>query len=266
MILTSKNYYSQEANKLYMSNSQYKDFQKCEAMAMAKVNGQYAEPSTMALLVGGYVDAYFSGEMSHFLDEHPEVYKKRGDMYAEFIHADKIIERIKRDPKMMEYLSGIQQVIFTGWIGGVEFKIRMDSYFPGVRIVDGKTMKDFKPVWVEGIGKLPFIEAWGYDLQGAIYQEVERHNFGSPLPFFIAAATKEPTTDLLLLELPQHKLNDALALVEHFAPLYAAIKRGEKEPRRCEHCDYCKQTRIITEPMDYQQFLNQYGGGEYSDE
>ena len=34
-------------------------------------------------------------------------------------------------------------------------------------------------------------------------------------------------------------------IVEEFAPRYDAIKRGEVQPKRCEHCDYCKETKII---------------------
>ena len=37
MKLTDLNYYSQNANKEYMSYSQFKDFIKCPAYAMAKL-------------------------------------------------------------------------------------------------------------------------------------------------------------------------------------------------------------------------------------
>ena len=39
MKLNKNNYYSQEANKYYMSYSQFKDFLKCPAYAMAKIKG-----------------------------------------------------------------------------------------------------------------------------------------------------------------------------------------------------------------------------------
>ena len=50
MKLTAENYYSQEANEQFFSVSQYKDFMKCEAMALAKIRGQYRQPSTRCLL------------------------------------------------------------------------------------------------------------------------------------------------------------------------------------------------------------------------
>ena len=48
-----------------------------------------------------------------------------------------------------------------------------------------------------------FWKAWGYDIQGAIYQEVVRQNTGILLPFGLAVATKEkPEPDIALIELP----------------------------------------------------------------
>ena len=52
--------------------------------------------------------------------------------------------------------------------------------------------------------KQNFVEAWGYDIQAAIYQAVE----GNRLPFFIAAVTKETVPDKALLEIPQEVIDD----------------------------------------------------------
>lgn len=46
MILNNANYYSPEANKEYMSVSQYKAFMNCEAAAMASISGKYERPTT----------------------------------------------------------------------------------------------------------------------------------------------------------------------------------------------------------------------------
>ena len=119
-------------------------------------------------------------------------------------------------------------------------------------IVDLKIMKDFASVWVEGEGKLPFVEAWGYDIQGGIYQEVVRQNTGKQLPFYIAAASKEkPEPDISIFSIPQYRLDYALDLVKHFAPDYQAIKLDTVEPERCGRCDYCKHTKVLSEIIDY---------------
>lgn len=58
--LNDDNYYGNEADWQYMSVSQYKNFLKCPAAALAKLKGDW-QPSSdpIALLVGNYVHSYF---------------------------------------------------------------------------------------------------------------------------------------------------------------------------------------------------------------
>jgi len=245
MKLNSDNYYSAEANRDYMSASQYKDFLRCEAAALAKINGEYRTEVTPAMLIGSYVDAYFSGEMDLFCAEHPEIFKRDGSLKAEFAHADEVIEAIKRQPEMMYYFGGEHQPIFTGEIAGVPFKCKLDSLLPGEAIVDGKVMQNFEPKYVPEKGRVPWFEYWGYDIQGAIYQEIVRQNTGEKLPFILNAATKEPEPDLALLLVDQAALDYELGEVKKNAPRFDAIKNGIIEPTRCEKCNYCRRTRVV---------------------
>ena len=75
-------------------------------------------------------------------------------------------------------------------------------------------------------GKISFIEAWGYDLQGAIYQEIVRQNTGERLPFGIIAATKQKEPDLGAFELPQHMLDTAMEEVKGRAESFDGIKKA----------------------------------------
>ena len=59
MKLSTSNYYSPKANREFMSASQFKDFMKCPAMAMAKLNGTYNEDFSKALLLGRKREEYF---------------------------------------------------------------------------------------------------------------------------------------------------------------------------------------------------------------
>jgi hypothetical protein len=245
--LTLDTYYTRNADLYYMSATQYKRFDECEAAAMAVLTGRYKTEPTPAMLVGSYVDAHFSGEMETFVSTHPEIFKRDGSLKAEFVQADAIIERINRDPMMRRYLGGQHQVIQTGKIAGVPFKTRIDSYHPGMAIVDLKVMRDFKPIWKNG-QKLHWIEAWGYDIQGAIYQAIE----GNKLPFIIAAASKEPVTDIELLLINNEHLAETLKEIKQKAQRFDAIKKGLIEPERCGRCDWCKQTKIITQVTNYE--------------
>lgn len=257
MILTAENYFSQEAQMQYFGVSQFKSFEKCENCAIAELTGNYERAKTTALLVGSYVDAHFEGTLDIFKAQHPELLKKDGTLKSDYVRAEEIINRIESDPLMMKYLEGEKQVIKTANLFGYDWKIKMDAYVPGERIVDLKIVKDFEPIYDPRLGmRVPWIQYWGYDLQGAIYQRVEQIATGraEPLPFYIVAATKEPTPDIAVIHMPQHMLNAALKAhgVNAKIDRYALIKYGDIEPDRCESCDYCKATKVLTAPTEYE--------------
>ncbi len=249
--LTMENYHSTCNNRDYMSYTQFKQFMDCEAAALALINGEWEEPQTTAMIFGSYVDAYFSGKIDQFKFENPDIFKRDGELKAEYLQANIIIQRIESSEAMMKYLTGEMQVIKTGLIAGVPFKIRMDSYKAGQFICDLKVMRDFKSVWLDGERK-NFIEAWGYDYQAAIYREIE----GNDLPFIIAAAsgkTSGAVPNIELMYIPAEVLDDRIATVREFAPMFQMIKLGLKDPVRCGECDYCKATKVLGEPVDYRE-------------
>ena len=244
--LTLENYFSPENNLKYMGSSQFKAFRKCPAAAMAEIRGEYRQEKTTALLVGSYVDSHFEGTLDVFKAHNPEIFTIKGELKSNYQQANCIIERIERDPFFMEQMSGEKQVIMVGVIEGVPVKIRIDSYLAWERINDLKIMKDFEPVWVPEQGKLSFIEAWGYDTQGTIYQEVVRQNIGELLPFGIIAATKEKVTDLGAFDLPQYMLDSAMEEVRGQIETFDGIKKGIFEAEHCGVCDWCKSQRVLT--------------------
>ena len=261
--LTDDNYYSQEANWQYMSASQFKSFRKCEAAAMAELRGEWGRKESSALLVGSYVDAYFSNELDQFKATHPELFKRDGSLKAEFQNAHAVAERLNRDELARMLLSGKHQVIKTGRIAGVWYKTKADSLltsrqveaickkFPQVKelvpfggpiIVDLKCMKDFSPIWDEDAHeKVSFINFWGYDIQGGIYQKVDNRM----APFVIVGVTKEAEPDIIAVHVPDEDLSFAMAEVEALSPRYAAIKRGEISPVGCGKCAYCRSVKRL---------------------
>lgn len=254
MTLKTGNYFSTEANKTYWSVSQFKQFEKCEACGLASVRGQYHREETDALLIGGYVDAYFSGEMDEFVGKHSDtMFKKNGELYAKFEQANQLVNTIECQPLMMDYLEGEKQVIRTGRLFDVDWKIKMDV-FNGERIVDLKVVKDFEPIYKEGFGRMDWVSYWGYDIQGAIYQKIEQISSqrDNPLPFYIVAVTKEKVPDIAIIRLPQHVLDTALKVVESKIDRFDLIKTGEIEPNRCGRCEWCKSTKVLTEPEVYE--------------
>lgn len=254
MILTAENYFSPEAQREYMGSTQFKAFLACPAAAMAEIHGEYRQEESTALLVGSYADAYFEGTLNLFRGQHPELFKRDGSLKSDFVQAEQIIQRIERDEMFMRYLSGQKQVIMAGEIAGVPFKVKIDSYHPGKAIVDLKVMRDLESAWNEEDGcREPYWLSWGYDYQGAIYREIVRQNTGDTLPFFIAAATKQKVARLEIGQISPARLDYCLDIVKHEAPRFAAIKRGEVEPERCEKCDYCAETAVLSEIVEYRE-------------
>ena len=256
MVLTAENYYSREANKEYMSVSQYKDFagtygkMACEFSAVEKLEERWAQKKTTPLLVGSYVDSYFEGTLEEFKKKNPEIFTQKGQLKADYKQAEIIIARMERDPLFMQYMSGEKQVIMTGELFGAKWKIKMDSYVKGTVIVDLKVMSSItKHEWVRDLGPVDFIRYWGYDIQGAVYQEIVRQNTGKKLPFYIAAATKEDETNIEVIHVADNFLRDALSIVEANMPRVLSVKNGEEQPHRCGLCDYCRRTKVLTGPI-----------------
>ena len=251
MILTKDNYFSTEASKAFWSVSSFKAFDHCEASGLAMVEGRYQREKSDALLVGGYVDAYFTDDLNEYCERN-NVYKKNGEKYAKYSDSDRAINAVECQPLMMDYLDGDHQVIMTAPLFGVDWKIKMDAYREGERIVDLKYVKDFKPIYKDGFGMMDWISYWGYDIQGAVYQSVVEAVTGKNLPFYIVAVTKEKTPDIAVYELPQPYLDTALKVVEAKIDRFDLVKMGEIEPNRCEVCDYCKMTKVLTVPSVYE--------------
>lgn len=252
MRLTEKNYYGQKANLEYMSVSQFKDFLKCPAMAMAKLKGEYEQEKTRALLLGSYVDEMLTGDedsqMKFITENYDELYKRGGSPYADVSQANETIARIRKQPLMMRYLNGKHQVIMTGEIEGVPFKIKMDSFNPKEYITDLKYMASLRSPNLF----TPMVEYWGYDIQAACYQEIVYQNTGKRFPFYFVVATKERPAHLAVGQINQWNIDKAMETVRDNIVRFQKIKAGKLKANRCEDygCDYCTETKIITEAID----------------
>lgn len=232
MKLTESNYYTPKANQRFFSVSQFKDFCKCEAYALATLKGEYKRPMTRPLLIGSFVDSYFEGTLDSFMKEYPEIFTRKNELRAEFKKANEIIARVQSDPLFMKFMSGEKQKILTFSLFGVDWKMKMDSFVDGICITDLKVVATFKN-----------LHNFRYDIQGAIYQKGVEIALGQKLPFYLAAATKERVTDFDVFQIPQNVLDDALEEVELQIDRFNRVKLGLEEPIYCGKCDYCKSIK-----------------------
>lgn len=252
--LTSRNYYSLRSNQDYWSASFVKSMLQCPERALAEfVWGTYVREPSDALLIGSYVDAFFesSRAFKKFCNEHQgDMFNKRtGELYAKFADADDMIARARRDPLFMEFMNGKHQAIWTGAIGGVLFKAKPDVYVPGERIVDLKTTKDMEPSYKEGYGMVNFAQKWDWPLQLAIYQELEFQQSGMRLPCYLAVITKQKPADIAIVQIPQETLDAEMTMLLDKIPLFEAMRNGVIPPDSCGHCEYCRENKVLTEPV-----------------
>ena len=134
MILTAENYYSPKASREWMGYSQFKSFAGtmaepgCEGKALAVLNGEWEIEPSDAMLIGQYVDAHFEGTLGVFKAQHPEIFKKNGELLSGFVNANEVIARIERDEYFMKFMSGEKQRIFTADLFGCKWKCKFTKF------------------------------------------------------------------------------------------------------------------------------------------
>lgn len=264
--LTEDNYYSQQANIDYMSVSQLKDFLECPRYALAKISGEYVETKGEPLLVGGYVDAYFSNRLNTYIENTPDLLDKRAKekVVRKGIvdQANDCINTIERDNFFLNELKGKKQEILTGVINGVDFKGALD-FDDEDDITDLKVIASIRELsWNDKLHKKTnFIINNEYDLQGAIYQELARQKYNKRKAFRLACVSKEENPDKAIIQLPQDMLDNALARVYDLIPQFDLMKKGLLEPNGCGNCPICRKYNKLDRVLTYDELFGEQDNG-----
>ena len=274
MKLVSDNYFSLEADNHYMSNSQFKLFMDCEARAMAKLKGEWVESTITAMEVGQYVHAWNEGQLERFKRKNPHVFRKDGELKADFKQAEDVISCISQDELFMNALSGQKEVILTAELFGTPWKILIDSYFPDAkRFGDLKVLRDIhQRFWNDTIQFYQGVFDYrGYFTQMAIYAEIERiangRAEGDYFEPFLAVVTKEadgyPDKEIISFvsdETPLHEfIQSELMPISHSIDRVLDVKAGITKPSRCGKCGYCRKTKKLTGTRHYTEFVIRVG-------
>lgn len=255
--LTEDNYFSAENNKKYMSVSRFKRYyMNCEFMAKAQDDGLYVPNKSESLIQGSYIDAWNNGEkaLAKFIEQNNKILissrgETKGQLKAAYKTVGDCIETLKNDPLCLEYLSGQKQQIFTAKLFDVDWKVCLDNYKPEAnRFTDLKCMENFEWMWdAKERKKVTFVQSYGYDIQMAIYRKVVGLATGVYLDPFIIAVSKQKIPDKAILSFELAELNARLDDVENYIERIIMISEGELEPKRCEKCEYCRMTKMLTE-------------------
>jgi hypothetical protein len=230
----------------------------CQAERMAIERNEVEFVKSDPILIGGYIDAHFSGTMDEFRNENTgSFFKKDGTMYAKFEKANEIIKVAEADEVFMKYMSGEHQFKVEGTIAGVPYLGYLDAYHAKKAISELKVVKSIRDTtWNnETKSRENFIQSNGYLLQLAIYQELVFQMTGDRLPVYLLALSKETAIDKEVIFVTQWALDFAMDTIKDRSKEFLAIRQGKQEPTRCESCAYCRSTRMIKEPMNYEEFF-----------
>ncbi|MGT2729451.1 PD-(D/E)XK nuclease-like domain-containing protein [Streptococcus phocae subsp. salmonis] len=253
--LLGKDYYSRESSIRYWSVSQYKRFRECEARALAELRGDWTDTrDNTALLNGNLVHSYFESKeaYSEFIEANKSSMistrgTTKGQFKKNFLVAEQMIEALKSDSNFMAIYQGEKEAAITGFIGGVEFKGKIDclnvdkGYFVDIKTTKGP-IDDL--VWT-GSEKVRWFEAYGYILQMAAYKNMLEAKYKKPFEPILYAVTKETPPDTRAIRIQnidamQFELDNLAQNIKHLD----AVKKGIEKPDACGHCEYCRANQL----------------------
>lgn len=258
-------YYGSESSWQFMSASQYKDFVRCEAQALAKLKREWNPVSdSTPLLVGNYVHSRFESIEAHekFKEKNKEsLYSKRKPhgLLKAFQVAEDMINTLEKEQFFKYLWQGEYEVPVIGELEGVQWKGKIDclnvdkGYFVDLKT----TAKLDTKIWNKELRRYEsFVEGYGYDLQIAIYEQLLEQEYGKPFTGYIYAVTKEDIPDVAAIEIPEELKSDALNRMSYAIEHIQAVKMGVESPIRCGHCDYCKQNKQLSGFLDARELIN----------
>lgn len=272
-IVTNENYFSFENEKEFMGTTQFKRFVPelggCECAAMARYNNTPEWQEYINLIGGESKDAFIFGSFLHawnegpeamerFKQNTPELFTKKGELYAKYKPIGDIIERLEKDDMFMKALEGEKEVIFTAELFGMPWKVMLDSYnqdsgyftdLKSSKDINGKYWSDSKNCYVN------FIEAWRYDIQISIYAEIEKLSTNREYylyPHIAVTDKKAPINDYDVIVFESENedyetfIKRTIAEIEPYANRVRQVKYEGAAPIACGECDYCKSRKKLT--------------------
>lgn len=264
--LTTENYYTPEADREYLSCSQFEDFLTCEAAAVAKYQGRYTPEKSEAFMVGNFFHTFFESREAHeqFIEENADVIMtKGGKLKAGYRKAEEMIRVAESDPviKNLIDMPGENEKIMTGKLfGHYPWKIRLDKYIPGPprMIIDWKTVANIWNLeWSEKLReKVSFVENFSYLFRAAVYMEIEKEFTKSENDpgFLLVCLSKQDPPDKEIISLNgRQRLDLELEKIKEHIWHIQQIKDGMVKPRRCGQCAYCRATKKINDIKGYWQ-------------
>lgn len=271
LVLNTENYYTKEVDREYMSCSQYQNFMECEAKALAKLDGRWVDEDSEAFAVGKYFHCYFEGKEAfekYCQENASDIYKTKNNKdgtititgkYAPYEKADKMIVCAENEPLIQKFIDmqGENEMIMTGKIFGVNWKIRLDKYIPATRLIlDWKTCANIQELKYNPKSKKQetFVESYGYMMRAAVYCEIEKQvtEKEESANFILVCISKQdyPDKEIVMLN-HKARFEYELDLIKNNLARIMRIKEKSIFPKRCGYCDYCRATKKLKGIIPY---------------
>ncbi len=242
-------YYSRQASWAYWSCSMFKSFMKCEAQAMAWLDGEDVlwKSESKALIEGKLLHMSVlephmlrKENMSYLKRIMPEAFKKKGptsllknysdsiEQVGDWIADMPLIQKWKRDPEV----TFEKAYIFE--LAGVLWKSKLD-------IVGPDFIADLKFMRTGTFDKSNWFTEYGYDFQAFLYsQGFIQENLSTPKYGLIGIEKREfgVVESKWIHDLVDHTFFNKM--VNEKMPRFEAVKKKEIEPSSCGECDFCR--------------------------
>lgn len=258
MVLNRENYHSQEAKRKWLSASDVKQAMKCEFAWKAYRTGQMQEDEEKeAFKQGNLFEVMLSGsddEIRLFQEKNPDIFSSRGatkgELKAAYRSVMDCVESVRRQPFLMDIIQNSRkQVIMTGKILDVPFRVMCDLIYTDGSIYDEKCMKSFAREWSSRAETfVEWYEAWNYPVQLWIYKEIAEQN-GLVVPHAGLIAGSKQNADVQALRFGADVMAQAKADALYRIERMKDILNGA-EPLRCDSCDVCIKSRTINKFME----------------
>lgn len=243
-VLTPQNYHSPEARVRWLSSSDVKQVMRCEA---AWASGEREDEDKEVLVFGHLFEALLTGEEY----DNPALYSSRGPtkglLKAEYQPAEDMAQAVRRSPMLARLIDrSRKQVIMTGEIEGLPFRVMCDLLDTNGSILDIKSARSFAAQYDENHGAYrEWWAIWDYPVQLWIYSEIARQN-GLDVPHVGIIAAAKNNCDVQAITFSRETMEAAEADARYAIDRISAIRDGDL-PMKCERCQWCIDHKEITD-------------------
>ena len=84
-----------------------------------------------------------------------------------------------------------------------------------------------------------------FTIDKKVYEKLYMQNYFKELPYLLAIITKEKTPDKRLVMINEQAKKDTEQEIIAKAPIFDAMKKGNKEVYGCGCCDYCRSIKKL---------------------